>query len=369
MIAGIIVVVIVLAVLLLLFRNDDESTNESRSDTDKPMPIDCGQEESTIIPINTPQESFELEKIDPFRIPANIINLLWFLDGEFANYKNVEYAQDEIDLGYGIKVRLSVHIPGEPSLISKAWPIRKPLDYNAVPKLNYYPRYECITPEQRYIYLQWLKNVDNQIDIGYVFIFYYGLERFLLTSKAKEAADMILRLRSNHKNKSFLLYSQGALLAKVIRDNDINLLIKFSDSMRYEDLKISSLYIYTKWKFNQPLFPEEIIRMGKDVSYTNTNYIKNEKELFIHTMKNMLFQKYKNPVLPINDISIDDCKKISIMMFANVSLVPEQIEIPDFYSNINFSARIFKTLKDTHEEVKRILKQRRANSSGSGACH
>ena len=68
-----------------------------------------------------------------------------------------------------------------PSVISKSLHISK----NVAPpydSLGYWPSYSRITPEQRYTYLKWLADgrKDN-IDIGYVFIFFYGLEyRYLV---------------------------------------------------------------------------------------------------------------------------------------------------------------------------------------------
>jgi hypothetical protein len=62
---------------------------------------------------------------------------------------------------------------------------------NGSHQLNYYPNYSFITPEQRFTYLEWLasgrkdSNPDSR-ELGYVFIFFYGLERRLLVDKAQD---------------------------------------------------------------------------------------------------------------------------------------------------------------------------------------
>ena len=61
--------------------------------------------------------------------------------------------------------------------------------------IGYYPSYKNLKAENRYVYLNWLRDVTAPIPIGYVFIFYYGLERHLLFGKFEQAFDMIVKLR------------------------------------------------------------------------------------------------------------------------------------------------------------------------------
>jgi tellurite resistance protein len=53
---------------------------------------------------------------------------------------------------------------------------------HSIPDLGYWPSYGTISPAARGVYLGWLSNGrrDPSIDIGYVFLFFYGLERRLL---------------------------------------------------------------------------------------------------------------------------------------------------------------------------------------------
>ena len=57
----------------------------------------------------------------------------------------------------------------------------RPSDPTAVPTPDYYPSYAGLSPEQRWVYLNWLTDVSQPVYIGYVFLYYYGLERQLLS--------------------------------------------------------------------------------------------------------------------------------------------------------------------------------------------
>ena len=55
-------------------------------------------------------------------------------------------------------------------------------------KTNYWPSYETVTSEARASYLQWLATgkSDPQADIGYVFLYFYGLERRAIADSLHE---------------------------------------------------------------------------------------------------------------------------------------------------------------------------------------
>lgn len=69
----------------------------------------------------------------------------------------------------------------EASCIEKNLPVSKPIS-EPIGALGYYPRYENMTPGQRGNYLQWLATgKQGQLDdIGYAFVYFYGLERRVL---------------------------------------------------------------------------------------------------------------------------------------------------------------------------------------------
>lgn len=84
--------------------------------------------------------------------------------------------------------------------------------------LQYWPAYRDITPLQRLTYLHWLSGgrADPSIDIGYVFIYFYGLERRLFFDQPGSEADLLIgevqRLQSIYgANRSFNSYSSAFL--------------------------------------------------------------------------------------------------------------------------------------------------------------
>ncbi len=101
--------------------------------------------------------------------------------------------------------------------------------------LSYYPSYSSISPQARAAYLEWLVKgrQDPDTPIGYVFLFFYGLERRLLVDlkdkhqhQEKDAIlNEVLRLLSiYHDNWSFRNYAHDFLvyvLTKLERWNDI----------------------------------------------------------------------------------------------------------------------------------------------------
>lgn len=95
----------------------------------------------------------------------------------------------------------SYAIPGGMIYVSNGQPtvdeastinIRLPIgDSRVYEPLNYYPQYRWITADQRAVYLKWLaagrkdENPETR-ELGYVFLFFYGLERRLLMDKSQE---------------------------------------------------------------------------------------------------------------------------------------------------------------------------------------
>lgn len=106
-------------------------------------------------------------------------------------------------------------------MIDVGLPVRRPRPDTTLPDLGYWPSYARIAPECRSAYLEWLAGgrSDPSIDIGYVFLFFYGLERRLLvdaktSEHAKAEAQLIIseakRLLDLYgKNPSFHGYASG----------------------------------------------------------------------------------------------------------------------------------------------------------------
>ena len=94
--------------------------------------------------------------------------------------------------------------------------------------LNYWPNYSEIHPRSRAAYLTWLQNgkSDEDISIGYVFMYFYGIERRLLfdtgiNSNEGESLDLInelirLYLIYAEKSRSFRNYCSNLICQAIL---------------------------------------------------------------------------------------------------------------------------------------------------------
>lgn len=111
----------------------------------------------------------------------------------------------------------------EPALIDAAQPIQRGMANCQVRMLTYWSNYSYATPAARASYLQWLATgrADPGADIGYVFLYFYGLERRALCDAENDPAAKaevptivaeVRRLRSIYgSNHSFARYSADFL--------------------------------------------------------------------------------------------------------------------------------------------------------------
>ncbi len=93
--------------------------------------------------------------------------------------------------------------------------------------LDYWPSYESLDPRARATYLNWLSRgrTDPTIPIGYVFVFFYGLEQRLLLDDSRDEAPAILaevkRLLELHgENHSFRGYASQLLALSALYGDD-----------------------------------------------------------------------------------------------------------------------------------------------------
>lgn len=107
--------------------------------------------------------------------------------------------------------------PGEPSAIITSLPVGQSAA-DPLAEFGYYPSYDRIPAEQRRCYLEWLsagrKDTDPALrSLGYVFIFFYGLERRIVLDRDRDPTllEEILRLLDHYgsaqKSRSLRSYS------------------------------------------------------------------------------------------------------------------------------------------------------------------
>jgi hypothetical protein len=164
-------------------------------------------------PISTSHSTEIVTRSNPsISLHEDLKGLVWFGDGPLKNYINENISKNTFEYS-GIRITFQMTGDEEPSLIYTKQHIIIPSDISSIERPPYFPTYSGLTPEQKGLYIQLLQNpYNNNIDIGFVFILYYGLERHLLIGDYEKAFEVILKLRDIHTNKSFQSYSANAII-------------------------------------------------------------------------------------------------------------------------------------------------------------
>lgn len=272
--------------------------------------------------------------------------------------------KDPIDISVGLSISISISLydgeikfnnneSDDPSTIFLKLPIQKPTRLDSIEPPGYYPSYASLRPEQRWVYLNWLQDVTEEVDIGYVFIYYYGLERQLLTGKFDSAYDEILKLRRYHRNKSFLAYSESSLvnssvlmkradkLTQLLKDNVIS---NFSNSLFF-------IAYYDKYN----LSTENLILIFDRMSGLNKRYLREDRQQFQNLLSEVLSECFNVDSFPFaNNYDVGETACARYPLFANISL-PDNIRTPDlpnFYAHKRLMNDLKNLFQITHEKFK-----------------
>ncbi|MCI8406971.1 MAG: hypothetical protein HFE43_08265 [Oscillospiraceae bacterium] len=294
-----------------------------------------------------------LSSMDAFKsIPKEIIDLLWFENGPLKNV-NTHMETSEVEVA-GIHINIGICGTTEPSAIDIDLPVSF-TDFSSEP-LGYYPNYWGLTPEQRGSYLRWLADISAPIDIGYVFLFYYGLERHLFFGNSEAALAAILLLRQFHVHSSFASYSGDAVVLYALRQKRPEL-IQEMDFCKMP----SALRLFTAAITQHKLAAEDLIYAHKNFSFTNGRYIKGEPELFTATLEDLLVDKCGADTFEITLDDIQAAKETFTLTLANYSLLPPQrfLSLPDIATAPRVHDSVNELLCLAHESVKIKLRERR----------
>ncbi|GEM_PF-553717 len=300
------------------------------------------------------------------KIHPDVQNFLWVGDGNSKNYFPSPSNNTRTVSVQGITVTISFETAEEPSLIYMGLPISD-LSEN-VERPPYFPTYKELTPEQRGVYWKFLANpYDNTIDIGYVFLLYYGLERYLLTDNYAEAIDLILKLRDAHPNKSFQTYTANAIILTCLQRQRADIVQKFMNSLdkEYEYCFSPNLFLLCKYSMGLPLSGDDVVRMAKAFEFKKDNYIKKYPDLFLTTLSSNINKIYKADTIPWNKlIKVSEFNKLQMEetpIFANISIRDKSIKVPSLLSSFMLKKNIYDLLDKTYEDVKQQLAEKRKN--------
>ena len=215
----------------------------------------------------------------------------------------------------------------DPSTIYVQLPIGEESD---VERLPYWPHYIEMTPGQRFKYLCWLRDVTQPTDMGYVFIYYYGLEKKMLTEDFDRAFDEIVKLRNIHNNKSFLNYSENALIHGAILRNRLDKLVDLNE--RTEISKYSNALFLVAYNEKIGLGADKIALVCEKTIGTAKKAVKDDKPLYLLCLQEALDLQYGGSFM-ISNYDISKVKTVTERRFANYSFSKElqYVTITDFY--------------------------------------
>jgi len=141
--------------------------------------------------------SFGVDETRQPRDERGASKLTWYAPGE-----TIIHAGLVIDGGMAYISERPLQWPGEPSAIISSLSVGQ-VAAHPLEDFGYYPSYDRITAEQRRCYLEWMSAGRQDADpaqrsLGYVFMFFYGLERRILLDRDRNPSllEEILRYSS-----------------------------------------------------------------------------------------------------------------------------------------------------------------------------
>lgn len=337
---------------------DSLNNNSSISTVPESVPVvstPCTADSATSLSLD--ESAITQNASFPLNVSPEIVDLLWIADGTAKNYTPIPPKTIEAN---NYVLSFSNDAEQEPSALYLSLPISKPAEDSLTRSPSYYPSYKDLSAEQRWLYWEFLSNpFSEQNDIGYVFLFYYGLERYMLSEKLDKAFDITLKLRSCYNNSSFQAYSANTLILISTAKNRPDLTKKLVDSYIQNNsyIPINDLMLL-KYKFNMPLTASEIIENHQHFGFQNNRYIKIKPELFSKAFSEVLKQNFDSDSIDLNryfPLDIDTLKQEQREVFANISLRDYKASAPIF-DNTKLYKKISSLLFETHEIVKENLR-------------
>jgi hypothetical protein len=265
-----------------------------------------------------------------------------------SNYNGISCSLS-LDENGRIIIDTIIHKKPDPSTIWVYLPIKKE-EY--VAPLSYFPHYIDLMPEQRYTYLNWLRKIDTPIDIGYVFLYFYGLERHLLLGDIDRAITQIIRLRNHHQNKSFCVYTRNSIIHACIMRNRIDLLLNLQELTKIEGFTNAQLLLAKNLGFG--LSVNNLIDIFYKLYPKSRKAIKENSQLFNCCVNTTLMDMFQTDSLSVSDIDLSQSPTIRENRFCNYTF-PEEIrfvEITDFYRSESFLSKINLVFDNSYERYK-----------------
>ena len=278
---------------------------------------------------------------------------------EIEQIKKENVVDDEILKRIREKIKIGVNcsnsIIADPSIIYLSLPIHKPNNVSDVLNPGYYPCYALLTPEQRWIYLDWLQDITKSVHKGYVYIYYYGLERQLLDEDNLEAVDELLYLSRHHDFIKRDAYS--AILFSYFRHENYEIIKKLTgEKINYP---INNLNLILYYSIKRSLTSKDIFELISQYSYVNRRYLNLHPQLYLQELDNYLLENYEGKGFPFYEYyPLDKIPLERQQIFLNYSFHHDikNVEIYNIIEYSEFKNDIINIHKTIHEKVKDRLR-------------
>ena len=246
----------------------------------------------------------------------------------------------------------------EPSTIYLDLPTKHVDDYDDPP---YFPNYLEFDENLRWHYLYSLQYLlEGTQDIGYVFLYYYGLERQLLEGDFESAYNMIMRLREAYSNNSFLMYSGRAIVLTCMKKQKMRHLERFITSKRVDHhLGIDvDLYLLSKTISGMNFTASDIYEYRTSFGYTSKKYAIMYPKMFTEYLEVALTEIIQNTEFDTSELLdvVFNIQTIEMRPYANKSLWHISAEVPILHEYPFLYSCCKQALDIAHERSKEYCK-------------
>lgn len=287
--------------------------------------------------------------VESLLIPEPTKSLLWTTDADTSMIESATSIRVVINQSRFQQQENGFY--SEPSLIWTKLPIKP--NQELIDEAMYWPSYSAFSPEARYQYLNWLRDITQPTNLSYVFLYFYGLERHLLVGDYDAAVDEIARLLEAHPKKSFIQYASRSLVVASLAKGRLDVVERVPSLLSEEIDETLAIRIIK----GTSMTPEDVIEISSRVGFKNKRYINMYPEIFKQELQKQidLYEDQFGNLL--STFKIDDFKRVQSSAFANLS-IPErvrQVKVPVILDDKRFSDGILQMLRSAHDGVKSKL--------------
>lgn len=285
---------------------------------------------------------------DYLLIPEKTRELLWVTDDHQPNSGIVSFDPLSGEAIYGegiISLNEIDDIQAEPSLIWTWLPVEP--NKSKLPKEPfYYPTYRSLSPQLRFQYLNWLRDISQPTWLSFVFLYLYGLERHLVLGNYEAAVDEIKILLKHHDIGAYA-YNDLAL-ASVIRGKDILDKIPEIEKNLFDPAWLRAYY-------KMPLTPTVVLPYTTQAGFTNQRYIKLQADLFNEKLREAIDELE-------NAMGGAFFDKFTLAGYSDTQLInlslkrySENVQVPSARQDDEFEKIVYSLLDAAHTKVRLTL--------------